>query len=528
MTGRSPQGAPLLRNCQGSYVARHWRGDLPLGISYWINGLLVTIVTLIVTRITTLAEADMTQAPRLIAGSFAAFVALLAILSVWQLVGIWRSAGRRIEDQRRNGRRAFWATCARIATGFGFVSLGANAVTHSIPNAAANLEIAFGNDPTPHHILRVVNRGSEILLTGGIDFGTAGDLRTLLDSMPTVRTIDFNNMGGRVAEANRVRDLIRKRHLATYTDATCASACTIAYMGGDQRYLGPNGRLVFHRYSFPGLTADQDAAANRRGEQDLIRFGVSPDFAARAFRVASSDFWQPDQDILLAAHVVTQKVSHLYFAAIASGGQLPTTESFDQNLAASASFAVLKRVDPQGYFRAVEAVVTGVQQGRSMVDILPDEMAPLFAAFSRFRSLAEDDVQVRLAHLTSEMAGMLASDHPDSCLALLLNGNVPSYGMVFPRDLLAQYNAVLADVIEEGFSHPVYGGLSERDATVEIMRLWSRVRDSGVDLSTVGKTPVTSTEQRSICLAMAAFLAEVVGLPAQRAGALMRYLARRA
>ena len=81
----------------------------------------------------------------------------------------------------------------------------------------AHFQIAFGNDPTPPHVLRLLNGGRVVELSGGFDFGTSADLRTLLNASPNVRTVDLNSMGGRVAEAEHVRDLIREHHLATCT-----------------------------------------------------------------------------------------------------------------------------------------------------------------------------------------------------------------------------------------------------------------------------------------------------------------------
>src|SRR5262249_13290303 len=194
----------------------------------------------------------------------------LVAASVWQLVGIWRSAGRTIEERKRRGKYAIWAGLARLATVLGFLSFVGNSVQYTLPNVLANFKIAFRGDSIPHHMLKALNGGSEIELAGGMHFGTAADLRTLLDATTGVRTIDLDSLGGRVAEAEHVRDLIRERHLATYTAAYCASACTVAYMGGSPRYLGPGGKLGFHRFSFPGLTPEQDSAAARPGAPALV------------------------------------------------------------------------------------------------------------------------------------------------------------------------------------------------------------------------------------------------------------------
>jgi hypothetical protein len=167
------------------------------------------------------------------------------------------------------------------------------------------LSAAFGGVATPRHILVLLAGGSAISLTGGIDLGTDIDLERLLKASPDVRTLEVANLGGSVGEAMKIRDLIRRRRLATYTDGLCASACTVVFMGGAPRLLGPHGRLGFHRYVAAGMPADLDAAMNGAGERDLIRSGVSPDFAARVFQTPSTDLWIPDRATLTAAGVIS-------------------------------------------------------------------------------------------------------------------------------------------------------------------------------------------------------------------------------
>src|ERR1039458_9335345 len=151
---------------QSSYILRHWRGELSLGVSYWVNGLLLTLIA--ATGEVVLDEADITQHPRLITAAYASFSLLLIVVSIWQVVGIWRSAGRTIEERQRQSKTAPWARVARFAAFLGFLSLVGNTAAYRLPNAWANLQIAFGVDAVPHHRLRMLNGGREIELAGGI------------------------------------------------------------------------------------------------------------------------------------------------------------------------------------------------------------------------------------------------------------------------------------------------------------------------------------------------------------------------
>ena len=52
-----------------------------------------------------------------------AFLAFMGAFGVWQLVGIWRSAGHHLERRKSEWRR-FWAILARIMSAIGALQLG--------------------------------------------------------------------------------------------------------------------------------------------------------------------------------------------------------------------------------------------------------------------------------------------------------------------------------------------------------------------------------------------------------------------
>jgi hypothetical protein len=515
------QGSGTNRNRKRTYFVRHWRGELSLGVSYWINGVLLTTAAGFAEGL--LGSADITLAPRLLTAFSAAISVFLIIASVWQLVGIWRSAGRTIVMHVSRGETAFWARLSQIATMAGWLSLVGNAVIYRLPNAWANLQIAFGEDATPHHVLQLLNEGREIGLSGGIDFGTAADLATLLNASADVRTIDLNSSGGRVAEAQKLETLIKARGLSTYVAGQCASACTLAYLGGSRRYLGPQGKLEFHRYSFPGLTKAQDDAENQVGENDLVNSGVSREFAAKVFATASSSIWVPDTSTLLSANVVTQLVDGSTFSA-AAAGEKPTGASVDKQFSAVLSFAALKRADPATYSHLVQDYLAGAEQGKSLEEITTQAHNAFVAAVAKYKILATDDVQVQIAALVGEEANLLANDHPEGCMTLVLGTPGPNYANYLPHATQQQDIALSSSIIEIGAATPSHVLATEKDATAEITQLWVAVRDSGLDISAVGRAATSTAEQRSTCIAMSAFMHGISLLPAQTAGPLMRYL----
>ena len=89
-----------------NWIRRHWDGDLSLGLSYWVNGILAGAV------VNLLANLVPTETPPI---ANLGLVLLVIIGAVWSSVGIWRSAGNNI----RRGGSKFWsyAACTTIVIG---------------------------------------------------------------------------------------------------------------------------------------------------------------------------------------------------------------------------------------------------------------------------------------------------------------------------------------------------------------------------------------------------------------------------
>ena len=246
---------------RASYLVRHWRGDLSLPLSYWINGWLATIAVAIVGVLASEFQP--------VDGTTVAAIALsltwlsIAGATLWQVVGTWRSAGKHTS---RGGSR-FWAGAARVMVAITVVNSAAAIINKGVPQVSEYWRIALGDPGIGAHELHVLRGGTELAFEGGLTFGVTDEIKTALDANPAIRAIHLNSGGGRVAEARKLRDLIRQRGLVTYA-TRCASACTIAYMGGVQRFISQDGKLGFHRGRFPGITDSELDATNAADRQN--------------------------------------------------------------------------------------------------------------------------------------------------------------------------------------------------------------------------------------------------------------------
>jgi hypothetical protein len=311
-TAGNPVGASR-SSPRRSYIVRHWRGDLSLGVSYWLNDLLSTLAAaagFVCLRL--LNESDPHPLIFALAASAAWVWAVAA--NLWYLVGVWRSAQH---HTARSGRRVCSAM-ARVSVVLGFLFLASMIATEILPQVAEYWRIAAGDFTVGEHELRILRGGKELEYAGGITFGATDEVRRLLDADPDIRVIHLNSLGGRIGEARRLRDLIRERRLITYTGLECVSACTIAFMGGAKRFVGADAALGFHRGWFPGFSEQDLAEANDEERQSLIADGVAPWFADRAYSTPSKSVWWPTLNELKRAGVISGVAGPADFALCSS------------------------------------------------------------------------------------------------------------------------------------------------------------------------------------------------------------------
>jgi hypothetical protein len=93
--------------------------------------------------------------------------------------------------------------------------------------------------------------------------------------------------------------LVSERHLDTVTLTRCASACTLVMVTGQERYLGPNARMGFHRSGFAHIFEDYGwTEVDHQIAAHLRKYGAKEDFISMAlkepmFRI----WWAPHEDM---------------------------------------------------------------------------------------------------------------------------------------------------------------------------------------------------------------------------------------
>ena len=161
-------------------------------------------------------------------------------LLVWQVVGAFRAGDRHL---RATGDMIpVWGSYIAIVVVVVLASVQMfNAIMALSPPPQA-AEIA----PLP--ALPISADGETITVSGKIDFRLNTALVEALAAHPAIRRVSLASDGGYIYAARALAFNIGKYRLDTIAEQSCNSACTLAFMAGAARTLGPEGRLGFHRY----------------------------------------------------------------------------------------------------------------------------------------------------------------------------------------------------------------------------------------------------------------------------------------
>lgn len=350
-----------------NFIVRHWRGDFSLPFSYWVIGVLGKAALIVgmsaVGSSERIRDLGPTGSGLVILGIFSLLIAVVP----WQMVGIWRSSSK----YRQDGGSALWAGLAKLMVVLGSLNTGAELVRDGFPIMAEGARLAVGIDNTQPHEIRVLREGTELELAGGMPFGTTDAVRKALDETPGVKVLHLNSPGGRIKEAYKLYALIKERKLITYTSADCSSACSLAFLAGQERYLGTKGRLGFHSTSVADIGGDVVAQMNHELRTTLRQHGVPDSFIDRALSTSHKDMWFPSQDELLKAKVVDSVVDSRYFG-LSGIKQWRDAHKIEQDLRSHPLFAALAEHDPKNYERLRNRLIAGIQNGHAQIDIQRD------------------------------------------------------------------------------------------------------------------------------------------------------------
>jgi len=396
-----------------NYIRKHWRGELSLTISFWINLVLLNFVKVLFEKL--LSYNEIIENP-VIAARVALIYAVFCYIIVypWQIVGLWRSCNHHIE---KSGKR-FWARTSQGLVIVGFI-LTIAILGKSWPIYKDFFRIGFQKDEWGNYTLKLEKDNAFIHLQGGLGFGVSEEVGQLLKKYPEVKGIILDSIGGRIYEGRELADLISTYGLDTYSLKGCYSAATTAFISGKNRFLGMGANLAFHQYKMGyknlGALADMEAEQAK----DLLIFqqqGIKSGFLDKLFYTHHDDLWYPTVDEMLDAGVIHGIVN--------PSDLLPVESVFDAGDFDEASldipiFKTIKQYEPDTYRELMAEFEEQIKKGATRIELQ-------HAGANVFKSLAftamprtSDEALIQFAQAMVDRLKKFKEIDPILCMKML-------------------------------------------------------------------------------------------------------------
>jgi len=224
-------------------------------------------------------------------------VVLLLSATAWGMVGVARTAIR-AEDRGESLVRIYGAAGLVVACGMG------TAGQFGLETGAwlsALTPIKLGREPQAQ--IRVDQASGRLLIRGEFELGTTERVHDLLKANPAVRWVELDSPGGVAVEGLALGEVLAEQGVDTLVLRRCFSACISAFAGGNQRFLGPDGRLGLHSASLALRNSNKDV--NEAHASFLKRRGVEQWLIDAERETPNSDLLVPGPATLLGSGLVT-------------------------------------------------------------------------------------------------------------------------------------------------------------------------------------------------------------------------------
>ncbi len=155
--------------------------------------------------------------------------------------------------------------------------------------------------------LEVSADGLTAFLDGTIALGISRNMGAYLLAHSNIETLVVTSKGGNIYEARGLAKILMDNDIGTHVVGECSSACTIVYLAGQTRTMGPLGKLGFHAYRLDSSTSMPNVDIENEQERDRLFFSqraVNQDFLQKIFTRSHNSIWFPDTIELLTSGAV--------------------------------------------------------------------------------------------------------------------------------------------------------------------------------------------------------------------------------
>ena len=431
-----------------NYIKKHWKGDLPLSISFWVNLFLLNLVIAAIFYILD-KSANSFYPPNIARIFLIANIITIALIYPWQIIGTWRSSTNYVENY---GSR-FLSIVVKILIIFGLIS-SVFRISNNYPIYQANYELGFKKDSYATYNLQLNDDKTVLHVGGGIGFGISKEFKNILNKNETISVVVLDSEGGRIYEGRKLFKLIKDNELDTHTNVGCFSACAIAYMGGIERTISNNANIAFHQYSaYTDAVADKITIKNEQNkDKELFSSqGISEEFLDRLFLTESHELWFPTRDELIAANVVhvIKPTSSILPVNYIDKNEL-SFDSIDSLLQELSSYRAIKKYEPDIYEEIVNQIQIALHKGATQTELEDTINAFLESIFMQYLPKTSDAALLGFSKLLIKGLEKLVEADPIQCIKYLFpdqygTSNTTVLGEEYELETIEIINQVIAD-----------------------------------------------------------------------------------
>ncbi|MFZ6679309.1 ATP-dependent Clp protease proteolytic subunit [Undibacterium sp. Tian12W] len=423
----------------GAYMMAHWRGQLPLAQSFWVNGLGIgnLLAALMVTGLSRLLEVTDASLRMLSAISIVGFV-IFGMLWLWAVTGIIRSAGK----HAARGGSGWVAGLTMLMVFFSVLAMLFSAQSYYLPQMKEYALLATGHDSMKAVEISSQPNGHVLNLRGTLGEGSMARFAAALEKTPQLKTISLNSPGGRLREAKQMAALLKSRQLNTYVEGECSSACTYVFLAGKDRAATPNAHIGFHQPSFPGIGSTELAIAASGMEKYYRAANLPEDFIRRVLQIQPEGMWYPNREELLKANVVNRvslgNEGHTMF-------DLESREEVFASLNNSGIWRYYEKRSPGKIDEVTDLIWNMKLQGKSRPEIQDAVKMATKEVYLRAQKTAPDDLLDEHAQLLTEMLEAARKISPQAC-GQLIKGTLNTH-RTMPEELVKRDTALMEKIL---------------------------------------------------------------------------------
>jgi hypothetical protein len=498
------------------FVVRYWSGEIALWKSYWLVGTFVT--AFVMAAVASIETVDW-ESGRGYASSRLVLLVTGYILTVWHMVGLWRSA----EVYQRRKPTVSWGELVKFGVVIGALGLVGRTLTNVIPQSRELWAIAVQGETIAPYTISVLNHGTEIEIKGGLRFGISSEVERHLNANPALRLVHLNSPGGRIIEATKLYALIKARGLSTYTSLGCASACSFAFLAGAERMKTETAQLGFHSAFFPGASDEDQRAMNETIRSILAQAGLAQQFVEKVISTRPDSMWYPTSEELKQFGIVTAVTNGKTFAMtdVRRGFESP---GFEAELRKEPIFQILSKYEPDAYKSVLESMRQSAALGYSTVEMRKSTLPVISKVYQRALPHADDLSLKSYGTLQAKRLKWFADKAEWRKCAALETRSADFDEAIFalPVVLQSEELSITAKVIESSYTNPGQKVSTKhfQDDMAAIVDTLSR--QAGIDLSVLATPPAKIRDFKGYCTASLAFYQEALQLPLPRFGNFMR------